>query len=60
MSPSVWASTLTFLPMEVGSTSIWIFLEWGENSLSFPVTRSSNRLPMAIKRSQWVKAMLAR
>ena len=44
-------STFTFLLIADGSMSIWIFLELGENIAGFPVTRSSNREPIAIRQS---------
>ena len=39
-------STLTFLLIEDGSMSTWIFFEYGEKASSRPVMRSSKRAPM--------------
>jgi len=45
-------STRTFLLIEDGSMSMWIFFDPGEKAFSRPVTRSSKREPTAIIRSQ--------
>ena len=45
-SPTIATSTATFLLMEEGSMSAWIFLESGAKAFSRPVTRSSKRAPM--------------
>ncbi len=58
-SPTTGRSTLTFLLIEVGSMSIWMILALGANSSTFPVTRSSNRAPIAIRQSVFVTAMFA-
>jgi hypothetical protein len=51
-SPTIGRSTRTFLLIELGSMSMWIFLECGENSVSLPVMRSSKRAPILISTSQ--------
>ena len=51
-SPTMARSTLTFLLIEDGSMSMWIFFEPGEKASSRPVMRSSKRAPTAIIRSQ--------
>ena len=40
-------STLTFLLIDDGSMSMWIFFEPGEKASSRPVMRSSKRAPTA-------------
>ena len=52
-------STRTFLLIEDGSMSMWIFFEPGENASRRPVMRSSKRAPMLIITSQSCMAMLA-
>ena len=52
-------STLTFLLIEEGSMSMWIFLERGENWSVRPVMRSSKRAPMHTMTSQSCMARLA-
>ena len=52
---SVW----TFLLIDDGSMSMWIFFEFGENAVSRPVMRSSKRAPMQIITSQSCIAILA-
>ena len=66
MSSSAWAtsatigmSTRTFLLIEDGSMSMWIFFELGEKALRRPVMRSSKRAPTQIITSQSCMAMLA-
>jgi hypothetical protein len=49
----------TFLLIEEGSISMWIFFELGENASSRPVMRSSKRAPMLIITSQSCIAILA-
>ena len=51
-SPTIGRSTRTFLLIELGSMSTWIFFDLGENSVSLPVMRSSKRAPMLIITSQ--------
>ena len=58
-SPTIGTSTLTFLLIEDGSISTWIFFEPGEKASSRPVMRSSKRAPMQIITSQSCIAMLA-
>jgi hypothetical protein len=52
-------SARTFLLIEDGSISMWIFLEFGENALRRPVMRSSKRAPTQSMTSQSCMAMLA-
>ena len=52
-------STRTFLLIELGSMSMWIFFEFGEKASIRPVTRSSKRAPMQISTSQSCIAMFA-
>jgi len=52
-------STRTFLLIDVGSMSICTMPAYGANSSIFPVTRSSNRAPMAMRQSVFIIAMLA-
>ena len=47
------------LSIEHSSISIWIFLEFGENPETLPVTRSSKRAPILIITSHPYIAMLA-
>jgi hypothetical protein len=49
----------TFLLIDEGSISTWIFVEPGENASMRPVMRSSKRAPILIIRSQSCIAMLA-
>ncbi len=58
-SPTIGRSTLTFLLIDDGSMSIWIFFEPGEKASSRPVMRSSKREPTAIIRSQSCIAQFA-
>ena len=58
-SPTMPRSTLTFLLIEDGSMSMWIFFDFGEKASRRPVMRSSKRAPMQIIRSQSCMAMLA-
>ena len=46
-SPTMPTSTRTFLLIDEGSISMWIFFEPGEKASSRPVTRSSKRAPTA-------------
>ena len=55
----IGTSTLTFLLIEDGSMSTWIFFEPGEKASSRPVMRSSKRAPMQIIRSQSCIAQFA-
>src|SRR2546425_8879385 len=48
-SPTIGMSTWTFLRMDVGSMSMWMTLASGQNSDTLPVTRSSNRAPIAMR-----------
>src|SRR4029453_8376517 len=47
-SPTIGTSALTFLLMDEGSMSTWIFFDPGENASIRPVIRSSKRAPMQI------------
>src|SRR5579885_1884061 len=47
-SPMIATSALTFLLIDDGSMSTWIFFEFGENESSRPVMRSSKRAPMQL------------
>ncbi len=58
-SPMMPMSTSTFLLIEDGSISTWIFLEPGEKASSRPVTRSSKRAPRHTITSQSCMAWLA-
>ena len=58
-SPTMPRSTLTFLLIEDGSMSMWIFFDPGEKASSRPVMRSSKRAPTAIIRSQSCMALFA-
>ncbi len=58
-SPMMPTSTSTFLLIEDGSISTWIFLEAGEKASSRPVTRSSKRAPRHTITSQSCMALLA-
>ena len=58
-SPTIGTSTGTFLLMDEGSMSAWIFFDPGLNAFSRPVTRSSNRAPMFSSTSQPCIARLA-
>ena len=51
MSPTIGTSACRFLPISAGSISAWMTLASGANESSFPVTRSSKRVPSAISRS---------
>ena len=57
-SPITAASTLTFLLISAGSTSICRILAFLANVLVLPVTRSLKRAPMVIRRSHLVTAKL--
>ena len=50
-SPTTATSTGTLRPIWVGSMSIWMIRAWGAKVSTFPVTRSSNRIPTPIIRS---------
>ena len=58
-SPTMPTSTGTFLLIDDGSMSMWIFVELGEKPVSRPVMRSSNRAPMATMTSHPCMARLA-
>ena len=58
-SPMIATSTGTVLLMLDGSISIWIFRAPGQNAFSRPVTRSSNRAPIASSTSASCIARLA-
>ena len=51
-SPTMPISTCTFLLIDDGSMSMWIFFEPGEKASSRPVMRSSNRAPTQTITSQ--------
>ena len=66
MSSSTWPQSptmpmwaRTFLLMDDGSISTWIFFDFGEKASSRPVMRSSKRAPMQIITSQSCIDMLA-
>ena len=50
-SPTIGMCAGTFLEISAGSTSMWMNFARGANSDSLPVTRSSNRAPIAMIRS---------
>ena len=50
-SPTIGTSACRFLEISAGSMSACTMLAWGANELSLPVTRSSNRAPSAMIRS---------
>ena len=52
-------STGMFFEMHEGSISTWITLACGAQASSLPVTRSSNRAPTAMRRSQFWTAWFA-
>ena len=52
-------STWTFLLIDDGSMSMWIFFEPGEKASIRPVMRSSKRAPTQIITSQSCMALLA-
>jgi len=58
-SPTIGTSTRLFFPISAGSISMWMTFACGAKVSIFPVTRSSNRAPMAIKRSHSVTAKFA-
>ena len=58
-SPTIGTSALTFLLIDDGSISMWIFFEPGEKASSRPVMRSSKRAPTQTMTSQSCIAMLA-
>ena len=58
-SPTIGMSTARFLPISAGSMSAWMILASGANESSFPVTRSSKRVPIAISRSAICSAATA-
>jgi len=58
-SPTIGTSTLTFLLIDDGSMSMWIFFDPGENASIRPVMRSSKRAPTQIITSQSCIDMLA-
>ena len=50
-SPTIGTSAARFLPISAGSMSAWITFASGANESSLPVTRSSNRAPRQMSRS---------
>ena len=50
-SPTIGMCAGTFFEISAGSTSMWMNFARGANSDSLPVTRSSNRAPIATIRS---------
>ena len=54
-SPTIGTSTATFLPISAGSMSTWTIRAYGAKVGTWPVTRSSKRMPRAISRSaDWI------
>ena len=51
-SPTIGTSARRFLEISAGSMSAWMTLACGANVESWPVTRSSKRVPSAISRSE--------
>lgn len=58
-SPTIGTSTSRFLPISAGSMSAWMTLANGAKLSSLPVTRSSKRVPSAISRSDFCRAVTA-
>ena len=58
-SPTIGTSTVTFLLIEEGSMSTWIFVAFGAKASSRPVIRSSKRAPTHTMTSQSCIVMLA-
>ena len=57
--PTIGMSALTVLAIEVGSTSIWIILAFGQNFATLFVMRSANLVPTARMTSELCMVMLA-
>ena len=51
-SPTIGTSARRFLEISAGSMSAWMTLAFGANVDSWPVTRSSKRVPRAMRRSE--------
>ena len=58
-SPTIGTSAYRFLLISAGSMSAWMTLASGAKVDSCPVTRSSNRAPSAMMRSDFCSAVTA-
>ena len=58
-SPTIGTSALRFLLISAGSMSAWMILASGAKVDSCPVTRSSNRAPRAMMRSDFCRPVTA-
>ena len=58
-SPTIGTSAMRFLEISAGSMSAWMILAPVANVDSWPVTRSSNRAPMVMSRSDFCSAVTA-
>ena len=57
--PTIGTSAVRFLEISAGSMSAWMTLAFGAKDFRMPVTRSSNRAPRVISRSDCCRAVTA-